>query len=238
VFAQAREKARQTACLSNMRQLSTAMLMYTEDNDGLFPPVVGRDSRQTSLYLGSWMHRIEPYTKNRGVFICPSSGRTSLEHDKNDDLLRNYGYAPTSRIAGYERTTVVTGPFGEAMFEGIGGFYGPPVGDFLEDTPSYSQAQIARPVETILLCDQATFDWGFADNRRSDIWFPVPRHLKEPTTKASDGRLVPQGILNATFVDGHVKALRHEAFWRVLPRYTFRFNASGEDVFAHFWPYE
>ena len=34
VFAQAREKARQTACLSNMRQLSTAAKMYMEDFDG------------------------------------------------------------------------------------------------------------------------------------------------------------------------------------------------------------
>ena len=42
----------------------------------------------------------------------------------------------------------------------------------------------------------------------------------------------------AVFVDGHVKAMKHEAFWKVLPRYTHRYNAGGDDVFAHFWPYE
>src|SRR5437879_1931974 len=37
VFAQAREKARQTACLSNMKQLGTALMVYTQDYDELLP---------------------------------------------------------------------------------------------------------------------------------------------------------------------------------------------------------
>src|SRR6266496_1733001 len=37
VFAQAREKARTTACLSNLKQIGHAMLMYGQDYDGLFP---------------------------------------------------------------------------------------------------------------------------------------------------------------------------------------------------------
>ena len=40
-FAQAREKARQTACLSNTKQLTTAFLMYTEDWDEAFPGASG-----------------------------------------------------------------------------------------------------------------------------------------------------------------------------------------------------
>src|SRR6266540_5070956 len=70
VFAQAREKARQTSCLSNLRQLSTAMMMYAEDHDGIFAPVIARPSRQEkNPYLISWMHLLEPYTRSRGVFI-------------------------------------------------------------------------------------------------------------------------------------------------------------------------
>src|SRR5262249_34700661 len=56
VFAPAREKPRQTSCLSNLKQLSSAMLMYAGDYDERFPPVVGRDDRQRNLYLMSWMH--------------------------------------------------------------------------------------------------------------------------------------------------------------------------------------
>src|SRR5450432_2383849 len=37
VFAQAREKARQTSCLSNLKQLGLGFLMYASDNDGYFP---------------------------------------------------------------------------------------------------------------------------------------------------------------------------------------------------------
>ncbi|MCW3099934.1 MAG: prepilin-type N-terminal cleavage/methylation domain, partial [Chthonomonadaceae bacterium] len=37
VFAQAREKARQTACLSNLRQIGTAVMMYTQDYDEVLP---------------------------------------------------------------------------------------------------------------------------------------------------------------------------------------------------------
>jgi prepilin-type N-terminal cleavage/methylation domain-containing protein/prepilin-type processing-associated H-X9-DG protein len=239
VFAHAREKARQTSCLSNLRQLGTAMTMYSEDNDGLYVPAVARASiSQKNYYEMSWMPLIEPYTKNRGIFVCPSSGHSSQDFKTNQDLIQNYGYAPTARCAGYEAARAITGPFGDALWEGIGGFHGYPIGGYLEDAPSYSQSQIARPVETILLCDQAAFDWGVAALRRGQLWFPVPRHLKEPDVKGADGQSAPQGILNCVFADGHVKGLRHQALWEIKPNYTTRFKAGGDDVFKHFWPYE
>src|SRR5436189_3665924 len=37
VFAQAREKARQASCLSNVKQLGLALAMYAQDNDEMFP---------------------------------------------------------------------------------------------------------------------------------------------------------------------------------------------------------
>src|SRR5687767_12743029 len=111
VFAHAREKARQTSCLSNLRQLSSAMLMYAQDHDELFPPVIARQARQDrNIYLISWMRLLESYTKNRGVYVCPSSGRASQDFEQNDNLVRNYGYAPTLRIRGYDHVTAVTGP--------------------------------------------------------------------------------------------------------------------------------
>src|SRR5207249_5695939 len=125
VFAQAREKARQTSCLSNLRQLSSAMLMYAQDYEGLFAPVIGRPNRQEkNLYLMSWMYLLEPYTKNRRVFICPSSGHTNSDYTQSTgnpaigpDLVQNYGYPPTLRIRGYDEMTALAGPFGQALFE-------------------------------------------------------------------------------------------------------------------------
>ena len=40
-----------------------------------------------------WMHLFEPYTKNRGIYVCPSSGHTSQDYLHNNDLVQNYGYA-------------------------------------------------------------------------------------------------------------------------------------------------
>ncbi len=242
VFAHAREKARQTSCLSNLRQLASGMIIYSEDNDGMFPPAVGRPSRQdNNYYQMSWMALMQPYVKNLGVFICPSSGHRSqdyLNHPKDADLLQNYGYAPTNRAAGIEAARAVAGPYGEALWEGIGGFYGVATGGYLQNAPSYTQAQIARPTDTVLLCDQQAFDWGVATLKPGNLWFPQPRHLIEPDVKASDGSTAPQGILNCVFVDGHARGLIHSTLWEIKPAYTHRFSAGGEDVFWHFWPYE
>lgn len=66
VFAQAREKARQAACLSNCKQLGTALMMYAQDNDEVLPLVL-----YGSAY--SWDQQIMTYVKNTGVFHCPSA---------------------------------------------------------------------------------------------------------------------------------------------------------------------
>ncbi len=73
VFSQAREKARSIACLSNLKQLGTAALMYADDYDEMYVPHCLRDyndlSRHPSAY---WFELIMPYVKNSQVLICPS----------------------------------------------------------------------------------------------------------------------------------------------------------------------
>ncbi len=74
VFAQARESARSTQCLSNMRQLGTGVVMYTNDYDEMYPELAsggcwGRAGIANSL----WSRQIYPYVKNKGVFNCPSA---------------------------------------------------------------------------------------------------------------------------------------------------------------------
>src|SRR5690242_12936525 len=57
VFAQAREKARQTACASNMRQMGLAVLMYTQDYDERFP--LAASGTETAFL--NWHHFVDPY---------------------------------------------------------------------------------------------------------------------------------------------------------------------------------
>ncbi|MES2459710.1 MAG: DUF1559 domain-containing protein [Armatimonadota bacterium] len=69
VFAQARAKARQTACLSNMKQIGTALLMYSGDYD---ETIVPSQNGAVGVNLVSWPTMTLPYIKNQDVFVCPS----------------------------------------------------------------------------------------------------------------------------------------------------------------------
>ncbi|MEO7720068.1 MAG: DUF1559 domain-containing protein [Capsulimonas sp.] len=64
VFAKAREKARQTSCTSNMRQVGLGILQYVQDNDEAFPGGVNALGR-------GWAGEIYPYVKSTGVYKCP-----------------------------------------------------------------------------------------------------------------------------------------------------------------------
>ncbi len=95
VFATARGKARQTACLSNLRQVGMAIGMYADDYDDLYPN--GQDP--ADKYTGLWgsdpatvfrintmpfLHEVlQPYIKSRDIFRCPSDSG----FDVVDDLM-------------------------------------------------------------------------------------------------------------------------------------------------------
>ena len=76
VFAQARAKARQAACLSNMKQIGTGVTMYIQDYDENYPvdstAFAPADDPQT---WASWMQEVQPYIKNTQVFFCPDAKR-------------------------------------------------------------------------------------------------------------------------------------------------------------------
>jgi prepilin-type N-terminal cleavage/methylation domain-containing protein len=81
VFAQAREKARMTGCLSNTKQIGLAHNMYIQDYDETFvwnpwpggpggAPWCGNPDQPNLIWTGALM----PYVKNKGLFQCPSIG--------------------------------------------------------------------------------------------------------------------------------------------------------------------
>src|SRR5262245_17413238 len=85
VFAQAREKARQATCLSNIKQIGLAAMMYVQDYDETFPGGPGVASLWYPGPRGAWDNlptnafgnvapinvgsRLQPYIKNAGVFV-------------------------------------------------------------------------------------------------------------------------------------------------------------------------
>jgi len=66
VFAKVREKARQTACLSNIRQLGLAIAQYNNDFDTCYP-----NGTQPYGQASGWAWQIYPYTSSAAVFTCP-----------------------------------------------------------------------------------------------------------------------------------------------------------------------
>ena len=72
VFAKAREKAKSASCLSNCKQLAVAEMMYLQDHDDMMPPYYIRD---IGGYDYMWAYTLNPYTKNSGIFNCPSLSR-------------------------------------------------------------------------------------------------------------------------------------------------------------------
>src|SRR5438046_5082475 len=79
VFAQAREKARMSTCLSNERQLGTSLMMYVQDYDETFPYIrFHQNSAEKGKLCYVWKNAIAPYLKNIDELACPPNptGRT------------------------------------------------------------------------------------------------------------------------------------------------------------------
>ncbi|GAB4453398.1 MAG: hypothetical protein OHK0029_06140 [Armatimonadaceae bacterium] len=78
VFAKAREKARQTACLSNCKQIGTGLMMYAQDYDEYLPMRYGGACNNgtgdcENGMTRSWKNMLAPYIKNRDIYRCPSN---------------------------------------------------------------------------------------------------------------------------------------------------------------------
>jgi len=80
VLKQAKEKAEQTTCLSNMKQLCLAALMYAQD--------------QGQLPAEGWPDALEAYTKNRQIYVCPAAPDKPI------------GYALNEKVAGVKADAV------------------------------------------------------------------------------------------------------------------------------------
>jgi prepilin-type N-terminal cleavage/methylation domain-containing protein/prepilin-type processing-associated H-X9-DG protein len=83
VFAKAREQARKTACINNLKQIGTAVMMYGQDYDesmpsaafanypaGLWGSPLWNDYGWTYIFP-----LLDPYTKNSGIYGCPSANK-------------------------------------------------------------------------------------------------------------------------------------------------------------------
>jgi len=91
VFAQAREKARSSSCLSNQKQIALAFSMYSQDYDETYPPYL--DANQTTGTgpggQAWWEDSVRPYIKSGnvgGILTCPSASTRAYAYSMNPAL--------------------------------------------------------------------------------------------------------------------------------------------------------
>ncbi len=189
VFARAREKARQTSCLSNTKQIGFACMQYVQDYDEKYPPgLVGADPAEQgpvsqSSYFTTYKltaDTIYPYVMNVQIFRCPSSSSTS-------GYSGNYGF--NRRLCVDARSASVLG---------------------LSD--------VQRPAETVMCLDAGPYmgDESYLTSPTGSFWYYPgtaggrdPASLSPyPLTGWSAGDFVNgrhNGGVNIAFADGHSK---------------------------------
>ncbi|HEY3332214.1 MAG TPA: DUF1559 domain-containing protein [Capsulimonadaceae bacterium] len=100
VFAKAREKARGTACTSNLKQISLAFAQYTQDYDELFPCGKYQAAGAGANGGQGWAGQIFPYLKAQAIFVCPSdptppvTNYSVMSYEYNQLLDSKYGNNP------------------------------------------------------------------------------------------------------------------------------------------------
>jgi len=219
VFAQAREAARATACRSNLKQLSTGIMMYVQDHDEMYPRSnQGATAAECAAAPGGcwfpslifWQQLAQSYVKNFGIMDCPSGARGEVP--ATDPKLPAWGNYGANRLIMRRRN---------------------PGGDTL---PSSTLAELASPASTYLLFDSGSYsiDPGqdvVPGNARVNFWY-IPGTGKAtgtatpaftgPYTRLSQdfvsGRHSGGGI-NIAFADGHVKFLKTEKVIEEAGRY-------------------
>jgi prepilin-type N-terminal cleavage/methylation domain-containing protein/prepilin-type processing-associated H-X9-DG protein len=180
VFAQAREKARSTSCLSNTRQLGTAFLMYVQDYDEMVMPRYAAcpSTGPTDPSQKLWTGLIQPYMKNRQIVICPSAQNSRYSEVWADRGAISIGYNQT-----------------------ISGWYWPnnPCGDMILPVLS----QVAFPAKNVAFADSPSGDVsaGYRGYLFGNSGLNVP-YVQTPVGSISARH--NEGT-NLTLFDGHSK---------------------------------
>jgi len=232
VFAQAREQARKTSCLSNTKQLALGCLMYSQDYDeemimgwnGSLPGVLRDDGSQYRPWF-PWTAAIQPYVKNIALLLCPDNPWNSFINGANIKA-RSEIYSPYGYNYGYLGKFAGNDPAGD-------GYLWNPIG----------MAQVGKPAQVVMLVDGMGPDW--ADPTHATVWTQPIGPVVEPPdaflspsvffgsgwgnqtdyTSAYDypgyggvswrhsgsgfvKNVLPSGGVNTAFCDGHSKFFR------------------------------
>jgi prepilin-type N-terminal cleavage/methylation domain-containing protein/prepilin-type processing-associated H-X9-DG protein len=117
VFARAREKARQTSCLSNLKQIGLAETMYQQDYD---ERTASYQSHPGAASDYNFRAMLEPYMNNDQIWACPSH-ESSLSYGPNITSVSSNGSTGHSYLYCFRRVASFKVPAETAIFADSGG---------------------------------------------------------------------------------------------------------------------
>jgi prepilin-type N-terminal cleavage/methylation domain-containing protein/prepilin-type processing-associated H-X9-DG protein len=201
VFAQARSKARQAACLSNMKQVGLAFAMYAQDYDETAcfthhniggPSLVVNEGGllwYADSYIVTWHKLLMPYTKNAWVYKCPE--------------------APFGDFGGPSAVNVNYGA-------NRGAFSVPP-------STVRTLASVPRPADTIAVldCGRWHYEWSYVVRGSANSKWYIPNDPRGCSPAPGSSGLAPEtvfcptdkrhnGGVNVAFADGHAKWMKSD----------------------------
>ena len=204
VFSRARENARKSSCLNNLKQIGIGLAQYTQDFDEALPPSGHR--RGGNPRQDPWHNVIMPYVKSTQLFACPSnSTKSSTITNSNAGTYAVTGGIPRSYVCnGGVSDTTQWAPSGRPMLE-----VSVTVGNV---TGGAALSVLSDPTLTILVNENSGTNgdpdyWNMANFLDNNMNFQ--NHLSTS---------------NFLFCDGHVKSLRPAAtissanMWSVQPK--------------------
>jgi prepilin-type N-terminal cleavage/methylation domain-containing protein/prepilin-type processing-associated H-X9-DG protein len=170
VFARAREKARATSCLSNMKQIALASMMYCGDYDECYAQTMLDYPGHYNATYSYWQEMLQPYVENWQILVCPSNkvvNVTSLKTGETIPRVIYYAYTINQNF-GYRGSNWTTGA---------------PLGTY-----AVSTAAVERPAEIIFategdLYTTIPFWWSYG----SGYYFLDIRHNEGANAAFADG---------------------------------------------------
>ena len=210
VFAKVREKARQTSCASNMKQIGVAIIQYQQDYDEKFP------TAYDDAWHHGWSTTTQPYIKSVAVYRCPDDANPAIPAGL-DWAGVNISYATNGLIKPGASNTMI-GVIGN--------------GQNWITPQGVALASVSRPSETIMVAEKHNDDvrkylstavniseWGPGSSFAGVSWWDWQAPGEIPDGDLSATAAYPLGAngavsvkhtdqANFLFCDGHVKSMR------------------------------
>lgn len=184
VFGQARERARATSCMSNMKQMGTAIQMYLGDYDERLFFRSSTNTASTRLGVATsgndlkWWNQLMPYVKSPQMYTCPSDKGPTMTADINGNLTIPRSYVAAASI------------------------------EYL------NASQITQASQALVITEKWDKDWeGNVDNESfleafdGDMSPDSGNPTERPMIKFANRH---QGGMECAFFDGHAKWLKPE----------------------------